>query len=141
MKEGENGKGIGSRWYPETLAKRIRLLYLLKDAVTFQNIDAFELIDQFGTRKDAAFFIDPPYTAGRGKRAGTRLYNHYDLDHERLFFSMKKVKGNFLMTYDDNPDVLELVEKFGFHAERVPMKNTHHEMKFELAITRDSIAQ
>jgi hypothetical protein len=44
--------------------------------------------------------------------------------------------GPFLMTYDADPEVEALARRFGFHAERVPMKNTHHEKKFELAIMR-----
>jgi hypothetical protein len=40
------------------------------------------------------------------------------------------------MTYDDDAGVAALARKFDFCVERVPMKNTHHEEKFELAITR-----
>lgn len=40
------------------------------------------------------------------------------------------------MTYDDDGEVVALAKHFGFHVERVPMKNTHHDEKFELAITR-----
>jgi hypothetical protein len=32
----------------------------------------------------------------------------------------------------------DMARRFGFHIERVPMKNTHHEEKFELAITRSA---
>ena len=39
------------------------------------------------------------------------------------------------MTYDDDPYVEGLARQFAFHVERIPMKNAHHEEKFELAIT------
>ena len=42
------------------------------------------------------------------------------------------------MTYDDDDEVVALARRFGFRVERVPMKNTHHEEKFELAITRNA---
>ena len=35
LKNGENGKGIASRWYPETLAKRIRLIGIFRDRISF----------------------------------------------------------------------------------------------------------
>jgi DNA adenine methylase len=37
--------------------------------------------------KDAVFFIDSPYTAG-GKRAGSRLYTHFEVDHEKTFLAL-----------------------------------------------------
>jgi DNA adenine methylase len=39
------------------------------------------------------------------------------------------------MTYDDCPEVVEMANAFGFQIDRVPMKNTHHEMKYELLIS------
>ena len=88
--------------------------------------------------KNVAFFIDPPYTAGTatGKRAGSRLYAHHRLDHEQLFSAMQNVKGDFLMTYDDAPDVHELAEKHTFQTRLVLMKNTHHAKMSELLIGR-----
>ena len=59
------------------------------------------------------------------------------LDHVELFNLMAGCAGPFLMTYDDDPAVVALVKRFGFHTTRVPMKNAHHVEKFELAITRN----
>jgi DNA adenine methylase len=136
MKAGENGRGVASRWYPETLAGRIRRISELSGAIDFDQGDGFEVIRRFAKDQRAAFFIDPPYTAGNGKRAGTRLYNHNHLDHEQLFELVAGCSGQFLMTYDDDPAVVKLASRFGFFVERVPMKNTHHEEKCELAITK-----
>lgn len=88
--------------------------------------------------KNVAFFIDPPYTAGTatGKRAGSRLYTHHRLDHEQLFFAMQKVKGDFLMTYDDAADVHELAERHALQTRLISMKNTHHAKMTELLIGR-----
>ena len=84
----------------------------------------------------SSFFIYPPYTAGNGKRAGTRLYAHNQLDHKKLFGLMARCKGDFLMTYDDDPYVEALADQFGFQVTRIPMKNTHHEKKFEMVISK-----
>ncbi len=135
MNVGENGRGVASRWYPETLVKRLRALDSLRSSIDFIEGDAFELIERFLGRTDIAFFIDPPYTAGNGKRAGRRLYKHSELDHPALFELLSRAAGLVLMTYDDCQEVVEMANSHGFQVERVPMKNTHNENKYELLIS------
>ena len=110
IKHGENGKGLKSRWYAETLASRIMAISGIRDRFTFVCGDGIEVMREYARRKQAVFFIDPPYTAGgtNGKRAGTRLYAHHELDHERLFAIAERVAGDVLLTYDDVPDVRDL---------------------------------
>lgn len=43
------------------------------------------------------------------------------------------------MTYDDCPEVVEMATDHGFRIEKVPMKNTHHEKKFELLISNQNV--
>jgi len=135
MNVGENGRGVASRWYPETLAKRIHALGSLRSAINYIEGDAFDLIRLYIDQKDVVFFIDPPYTAGNGKRAGRRLYKHSEVDHNALFELLGSASGLVLMTYDDCPEVVEMANRQGFQIERVPMKNTHHEKKYELLIS------
>lgn len=138
VRDGENGKGVASRWYPQTLAKRIREIVAHRQRIQFAQVDASELIAQFSRRSSATFFVDPPYTAG-GKRAGNRLYAHHQIDHRKLFEVMSRVKGPALLTYDDAPEVRQLAEEFGFHVNAVPMKNSHHAVVFELLISNRAI--
>ncbi len=84
IKNGEGGKGINSRWYPATLQKRILNIVAIRGRITFIHGDGIEVLGQKTTQADNVFFIDPPYTAG-GKRAGSRLYLHSELDHQELF--------------------------------------------------------
>jgi len=135
IKSGENGKGLKSRWYPETLVKRITLIHELRHKITFASEDGFDSISRYKQRVKAAFFIDPPYTAG-GKRAGNRLYFLNQIDHLKLFDMMTKIHGVFLMTYDDSQEVIELAESHDFVWNKVPMKNTHHAINFELLIKK-----
>jgi DNA adenine methylase len=135
VKAGEAGRGLNSRWYPETLGTRIDALFSIRDRVTFEQVDAFEAVKRYAKDADAFFFIDPPYTAG-GKNAGKRLYTHNELNHEELFKLMASVKGSVMLTYDDAPEVRALAEKHGFHVEPVPMKNTHHALIRELLILK-----
>ena len=95
-------------------------------------------IDLSKDNETAAFFIDPPYTAA-GKRAGRRLYTYNDIDHEALFDRMSGVRGPFMMTYDESPDIIEMARRHVFHLAKVPMKNTHHNRLYELLITSQEI--
>lgn len=136
LKQGEDGRGIKSRWYPETLQKRILKAATLRDSITFIQGDGIQVMRDNAHRKDAVFFIDPPYTAA-GKKAGSRLYTHSDLDHAELFRVTSTVKGDFLMTYDDAEGVRQLAAKHGFQMRTVSMKNTHHAKMKELLIGRN----
>lgn len=136
VKYGENGKGIRSRWYPGTLAKRLLDLNHIVSRIDFRCDDGLKVLQEFSAVQEAAYFIDPPYTAG-GKKAGKRLYKHYSLDHEELFGLCELLKGDFLMTYDDAEEVKEMAYKHGFQMRLVPMTNKHHATMNELVIGRD----
>jgi DNA adenine methylase len=69
LKTGENGKGIRSRWYPTTLARRFTDLKLVVDRMNFRQEDGLKVIREFASQRDVVFFIDPPYTAGGKKQA------------------------------------------------------------------------
>lgn len=135
VKTGENNKGLASRWYPQTLVTRMKLIRQMRPRITFSSRDAFELIAEYVDRPDVAFFIDPPYTAG-GKRAGSRLYRHWFIDHTHLFDLMSRVRGNYLMTYDATEEVRRLAGENGMSVRPIPMKNTHHAVMHELLISR-----
>jgi DNA adenine methylase len=132
MREGENGRGLASRWYPETLKRRILDIVRVKKRISFVQGDGIEVIRKNSRRNDAVFFIDPPYTV-----AGRRLYAHSEIDHEELFRVTSKVSGDFLMTYDNAPPIMELAKKYGFDTHEVAMKNTHHAVMSELLIGRN----
>lgn len=136
LKYGDNGKGIASRWYPETLRKRILNIAQIRDRITFIEGDGFHVLQQAMHRADAAFFIDPPYTAA-GKKAGTRLYTHFEIDHDRLFEIVRDLSGDFLMTYENSEGVRQLAHRHGFEIRAVAMKNAHHAEMTELLIGRN----
>jgi DNA adenine methylase len=134
MKTGENGNGLHSRWYPTTLAKRILALSALQKRVSVVCGDGTAALAHHSSPNTLAF-IDPPYTAG-GKRAGSRLYTHNNIDHNQLFGVAQEFAGEFLMTYDNNHEVMQLAKLHGFATTLVSMKNTHHAITNELVIAR-----
>ena len=136
IKHGENGKGIKSRWYPQTIARRIIAIANIRNRIEFVLGDGIQAIRLHGPLKNAAMFIDPPYTAA-GKMAGTRLYKYFELDHELLFTESSKVKGDVLLTYDNAPEIAELAFRYSFDTRTVSMKNTHHTKMTELLIGRN----
>ncbi|MBD3308201.1 DNA adenine methylase [candidate division KSB3 bacterium] len=137
VKYGEKGKGLASRWYPQTLSKRIRAIHAIRDRLSFILGDGIEVIHQYRQNPEAVFFIDPPYTAGNGKRAGRRLYDYCELDHQYLFEVMSQIQGDFLLTYDTNSEVLSLARQHDFDTKMVAMKSTHHANMTELLISQD----
>ena len=69
--------------------------------------------------------------------AGRRLYRHASVDHNGLFHLMSQTTGDFLMTYDNTDEIVQLTEKYGFQHREIVMKSTHHRKKMELLIGRN----
>lgn len=130
IKMGENGRGLSSRWYPSTLAKRIVDIHKMRDRITFIHGDAFEAMEKHLNDENCFFFIDPPYTL-----AGRRLYSHFEVDHRKIFELASQMSGHFLLTYDDTLEVREWAEGFGLPYLTIPMQTTHLITKNELLIS------
>lgn len=130
IKNGENGKGIKSRWYAKTLRDRIIAIGYVRNKIQFITGDAFEELQKVKNEKNAYSFIDPPYTV-----AGKRLYTHFNIDHDALFALVSQLKGKFMLTYDDTDEIRALVEKHNLYFRTIPMKTTHHIQKNEIIIS------
>jgi DNA adenine methylase len=132
MKLGENGRGLASRWYPQTLQRRILKIASKRRAITFRQDDGIACMRRLSHDPDTVFFVDPPYTI-----ASKRLYMHSDIDHEKLFRVAATLKGDFLMTYDEVDPIKGLARRFGFDTHTVLMKNTHNRIMRELLIGKN----
>ncbi len=130
IKNGEKGKGIASRWYPKTLRDRILAINYIKDKIKFISGDAFQILEQNLNNKSVYFFIDPPYTI-----AGKRLYRYFDINHESLFELTSQLKGKFMLTYDDTPEIRQFADKYNLQYRTIPMKTTLHFEKNEIIIS------
>jgi len=138
-RNGENGNGVGSRWYPQTLADRLANIVAQADRLTFCEGDGLAVLELTATIDGVRLFVDPPYTGAGGKRAGSRLYAHNVVCHRHIFEALSRSGCDFLMTYDCSPEIVELVSEHGFEAVTVRMKNAHHDRIPELVITRDRL--
>lgn len=130
IKNGENGKGIKSRWYPKTLRDRIIAVGYVKAKMEFIAGDAFVELERIKNDADVYSFIDPPYTV-----AGKRLYTHFEIDHDTLFALTAELKGKFMLTYDDTEEIRALARKYKLDFKTIPMKTTHHIQKNEIIIS------
>lgn len=132
VKTGEANRGIASRWYPHTLARRIEDIHSQRGKLKFVHGDGLKELANIEIGSNSAFFIDPPYPV-----AGRRLYTHHELEHASLFEILSRTSQPFLATYDDNPEIIKLAAEHRFEMKLVPMKSTHHAKKYELIISRD----
>lgn len=130
IKNGENGKGIRSRWYPKTLRDRIIAVGHVKSKMQFITGDAFTELEKVKNEVDSYSFIDPPYTV-----AGKRLYTNFLIDHDALFALAAQQKGKFMLTYDDTKEIRGLADKYKLDHRTIPMKTTHHIQKNEIIIS------
>lgn len=96
--------------YLEKVKERLR-------GVNIEHKDFADLIQVYD-RKDALFYLDPPYV-------GTEAY--YDSpfkteDHQRLAEQLKHIKGRFILSYNDDASIRDLYA--WCNVETVVRKNT-----------------
>ena len=138
---GKGRRVLAPRWYPETLEKRIKKIQEYKDRIRFEEADGVAYLNrhsQWIMEQQAVLFVDPPYAAG-GKRAGMRLYRHWNIDYRNLFEILANIGVNFMLTYDFSDEIIRLIIKHKFHSVRVQMKTTHHRKVQELIITNSPL--
>ncbi len=133
--KGERGNGITSRWYPDTLARRIRLIHQHRERIQFIEGDSMKLLPELLRVRSAAFFVDPPYPKLMQPRVKP-LYSHFRLNHECLFRELASSDANFLLTYDDSDYVRRLALMHSLHYREIHMRNSNAAMKMELIISK-----
>ena len=126
------------KWRPNTWRKRLMGVKRIAHQITFHGDDCLQLLPKLlREHKNAAVFVDPPYSAAGGNQAAEELYRYFIVDHAKIFEILANSKANFLMTYDTADEIVDLVQQYGFNAVRVRMKNNLHKWRYELIITRD----
>lgn len=75
------------------------------------NQDAVNVIQEYD-RKDAFFFLDPPY-AGCDQHHYVSQYNESDL--KRLLDLMANMQGRFMFTHYINPIIKQYIEEYNWH--------------------------
>jgi DNA adenine methylase len=129
LKRGEADRGLGSRWYPETLVSRIHRIRELRGKIEFHHGDALPLL-QMRNWDGCAFFVDPPYPV-----AGRRLYSHCQIDDADLLAKLKQTGRPFLATYENLDTVRSIAVELGLNIDHALMFARCHVHRTELIIT------
>lgn len=87
------------------------------DRVIIENLDFETLINKYDF-DNAFFYCDPPYTTGQGYKTTSCK----DFEHQRLYKVLSRIKGKFLLSYNDSEMIRELYQ--GFSIQEVSRKNT-----------------
>jgi site-specific DNA-adenine methylase len=85
--------------------ERIKELHRRLDMVIIENLSYEKVIEKYDTKSNF-FYCDPPYMLGY------TYENSKQFSHEDLCAKLKKIKGRFILSYDDNPEVLKLYKGF-----------------------------
>lgn len=101
--------GVGARFNAERIADRIRDIFTVADRICFWEGDAIEHVAELnasGIGDELVLFVDPPYL-----REGNRLYRNgmSAIDHQGLADALNRCLSPWMLTYDDEPSVAELL--------------------------------
>lgn len=131
IKRGDYGHGIRSRWYPETLSKRIALTSALRRKITFVPEDGLKVMKGYCKQPRAVAFVDPPYVVN-GRGAGARLYACHDVKCNELFDVIAQFRGAAVITYHRSVIVERLARKHGIEQHSITVQTGHTKKKREL---------
>lgn len=106
-----------ARWYPGTLAGRVRTICRSGRASAHES-DGLRLLAAFPC---SPAYVDPPYTASAGS-AGHRLYGVRDVDHVRLAGVLAGREAPLLVSYDDTPETVGLLARAGLETVRIRLQ-------------------
>jgi len=137
LNQGEDGRGIRSRWYPKTLSDRITSINALRNKTTFIRRDGLQLLREFTKDPRAMAFVDPPYVVN-GRGAGRRLYAHHEVDCDELFKIVKNFCGPMIITYHRSVVVERLARAAGIRHQTITVQTGHTRSKRELIMYKSA---
>jgi DNA adenine methylase len=97
---------IDARFNKDDLIKRIQKIAKYKNRINVSNLDGLAFIKKIDRRNKSTFiYLDPPYVV-----KGAKLYMNYysKLDHQKLSEYVKKIKGKWMVSYDNNDFIIDL---------------------------------
>jgi len=108
---------IDCRFNKKALIDKIRRIAKYKHRIHLYNLDAIDFIDETKKLlpKNSLYCIDPPYYV-KGSSLYTDFYTHDD--HIQLAAHLKKLKRNWLLTYDNSEAISKIytsMKQFNFH--------------------------
>lgn len=83
--------------------------------VQIEQRDCMEILSRYDSR-ETFFYLDPPYVH---YQANGRYVPLAEEQRKALFAALSKIKGKFLMSFDDCAEIRQLSRKHGFHVRGV----------------------
>lgn len=99
-KAGRNPKNIYKNF--KNISQRLKF-------VTIENVSYDKLIPLYD-KDDSFFYLDPPYLGTESYYKNTGAFKIKE--HEKLADLLSKLKGKFLLSYNDHPKIRELYKDF-----------------------------
>lgn len=130
---------IDARFNKEGLIKRIELINYYREKIQFYNMDTVDFIQnqKINPQKNYFAYFDPPYF-NKGQDLYTNFYTHDD--HKKLSQTIQnKILYNWIMTYDDAPEIRELYKDRFITSFNLLYCANEIKIGKELLITSDSI--
>ena len=107
----QKGKyGITARFKKEELIEKIKIISRFADRIVVSNEDGILFARKIDRKQRRTFiYLDPPYY-----QKGADLYMNYftDKDHIELSNVVKKIKNPWLVSYDNQPFILDLYSQY-----------------------------
>ncbi|MHB8277985.1 MAG: DNA adenine methylase [Candidatus Humimicrobiaceae bacterium] len=111
--KAQSGKWtLDVRFNKNDLIMRINKIAYYKERISIYNIDAIDLINNIDVNlpKNTLMYLDPPYY-NKSQELYVNFYEHND--HVELRNIIKKnIKHRWILTYDNNNEILKIYKKF-----------------------------
>ncbi|MGD1904152.1 MAG: DNA adenine methylase [Geitlerinemataceae cyanobacterium] len=108
---GKNQDGkwkIDARFNKEDLIERIKKIGRYRDRIHLSNLDALDFLDakSDNIKPDSLIYLDPPYFMKGAEDLYMKFYKQED--HLRVSKKVKKLKNNWVISYDNAPEIRRL---------------------------------
>ena len=141
MAGGENGRGLFSRWYPETIYDRLRRIDGMRHRLVVpprdtDGVAVLRAAAEFPSLETVArhvFFIDPPYEG-----PGRRLYHEHDVSTAEVITLTSGLKLPAIMTLPAEDWIIDLGDIHGLSMVVIPMRGSHGKRK-ELILSNQTV--
>jgi DNA adenine methylase len=99
-------KQIYNRYNPAYFLKHLEYYKKMLAGVKITNQDYIKIIVKYDS-PDTFFFIDPPY-----ENTDKSFYSDIGMDYHELSFLLQNIKGKFLLTINDSPNIRKIFKPF-----------------------------
>ena len=126
-----------SGWNQETLPLQFQALFRRLNRTFVENLDAIDCIRRYDS-ENTFFYLDPPYWGIKGY-----AHNFKPTDFVRLLNTLKGIRGKFLLSLNDTPEIRRLFGIFKIHevSSRYFMGNTNKSPETRTPIRTELLIQ